>query len=145
MTMAHPGRDRRAQDVGWLLDRFVDGVPDITHVLAISGDGLVIAASRHLGPDRVDQLAAAGSGLVSLLSGAAGFLGAGPVIYNVTQMHGGYLFVMSVDDRNTAAVLVLAQPDCDVGKVGHELAQLIERVGQVLAPPPRSEYGTAGR
>lgn len=145
MTTAHQAGDRRTHDVGWLLDRFADGVPDITHALAISGDGLVLAASRYLDPDRVDQLAAAGSGLVSLLRGAANFLGAAPVIYNVTQMHGGYLFCMSVDDRNSAAVLVLARPDCDVGKVGHELAQLIERVGKVLSPPPRSAEGQASR
>src|SRR6185369_17872344 len=69
-------------DLGWLLDTFNDRVPDVSHALAISVDGLVLAHTRRLPRDRADQLAATGSGLVALLAGAARFFEAGQVISN---------------------------------------------------------------
>ena len=124
------------QDLGWMLDSFADRVIDVSHAIAISADGLLVAATRGLPADRADQLAATGSGLVSLLRGAAGFFDAGVVISNVTQLEGGFMFSMAFNDG--ASLLVLAAPTCDVGQVSYEMTDLVNRIGDALTPVARA-------
>jgi uncharacterized protein len=71
------------------------------------------------------------------LMGAARFFEAGSVISNVTQMDGGFMFCMAL--RDGAALLVLASPSCDVGQVSYEMADLANRMGDVLTPAMRSQ------
>lgn len=130
------------RDLGWMLDSFVERAPEVSHAIAISADGLMVASTRNLPPDRADQLAATGSGLVSLLRGAAGFFEAGAVISNVTQLEGGFMFSMAFNDG--ASLLVLAAPNCDVGKVSYEMTELANRIGDVLTPVARTAL-TQGR
>jgi predicted regulator of Ras-like GTPase activity (Roadblock/LC7/MglB family) len=130
------------RDLGWMLDSFVERAPEVSHAIAISSDGLMVASTRNLPPDRADQLAATGSGLVSLLRGAAGFFEAGAVISNVTQLEGGFMFSMAFSDG--ASLLVLASPTCDVGKVSYEMTELANRIGDVLTPAARTAV-TQGR
>jgi predicted regulator of Ras-like GTPase activity (Roadblock/LC7/MglB family) len=125
-----------SRELGWLLDSFADRTPEVSHAIAISTDGLLVAASRNLRPDRADQLAATGSGLVSLLRGAARFFDAGAVISNVTQMDGGFMFSMAFSDG--ASLLVLAAPTCDVGQVSYEMTELANRIGDALTPAIRA-------
>jgi predicted regulator of Ras-like GTPase activity (Roadblock/LC7/MglB family) len=120
------------QDLGWMLDSFAERAIDVSHAIAISADGLLVAATRDLPHDRADQLAATGSGLVSLLRGAAGFFDAGLVISNVTQLEGGFMFSMAFNDG--ASLLVLAAPTCDVGQVSYEMTELVNRIGDALTP-----------
>ncbi|MFF5232237.1 roadblock/LC7 domain-containing protein [Dactylosporangium sp. NPDC000521] len=122
-------------NLGWLLDNFASRTPDVSHALAISTDGLVLAHTRALPRDRADQLAATGSGLVALLAGAARFFEAGNVISNVTQLDGGFMFTMAFTDG--ASLLVLASPHADVGKVSYEMTELANRIGDALAPTVR--------
>lgn len=127
-------------DLDFLLNDFATRVPKVAHAVAVSADGLVLAATSSLPAESRDQLAAVGSGLVSLLRGAAGFFHAGQVISNVTEMDGGFMFSMSVSSG--ASLLVLAARDCDIGLVGHELVELINRVGSALTPDRRTAAGT---
>ena len=122
-------------ELGWLLDNFAGRTPDVSHALAISTDGLVLAHTRALPRDKADQLAATGSGLVALLAGAARFFDAGAVVSNVTQLDGGFMFCMSFVDG--ASLLVLASPMADVGKVSYEMTELANRIGDALAPGVR--------
>jgi predicted regulator of Ras-like GTPase activity (Roadblock/LC7/MglB family) len=122
-------------DLGWLLDSFASRTPDVSHALAISIDGLVLAHTRALPRDRADQLAATGSGLVALLAGAARFFEAGNVVSNVTQLDGGFMFCMALSDG--ASMLVLAAPNADVGMVSYEMTELANRIGDALAPTVR--------
>jgi predicted regulator of Ras-like GTPase activity (Roadblock/LC7/MglB family) len=122
-------------ELGWLLDNFAGRTPDVSHALAISTDGLVLAHTRALPRDRADQLAATGSGLVALLAGAARFFDAGSVVSNVTQLDGGFMFCMAFTDG--ASLLVLASPMADVGKVSYEMTELANRIGDALAPGVR--------
>jgi predicted regulator of Ras-like GTPase activity (Roadblock/LC7/MglB family) len=126
-------------DVNFLLEDFVARVPNVTHIVALSVDGLLIARNEALPKDRADQLSAIASGLVSLLHGAARHLEAGRVVSNLTEMTGGFVFTMSV---SSGALLTLAAPGCDIGQVGHELAELINRVGPSLRPQLRSDVLT---
>ena len=122
-------------DMGWLLNNFANSVAGIAHVVAVSADGLLLASSRDLPTDRADQLAAIASGVVSLTEGASRMFDAGAVQQTIIEMDSGYLFLMSVSDGSSMAVL--AARSCDVGQVGYEMALLVERVGAALSPAPR--------
>ena len=122
-------------DMGWLLSNFADSVAGIAHVVAVSADGLLLASSRDLPTDRADQLAAITSGVVSLTDGASRMFNAGSVQQTIIEMASGYLFLMSISDGSSMAVL--AARSCDVGQVGYEMALLVERVGAALVPAPR--------
>ena len=123
------------QDMGWLLNNFANSVAGIAHVVAVSADGLLLASSRDLPADRADQLAAITSGVVSLTDGASRMFNAGEVQQTIIEMDSGYLFLMSVSDGSSMAVL--AARSCDVGQVGYEMALLVERVGASLSPAAR--------
>lgn len=123
------------QDMGWLLNNFANSVAGIAHVVAVSADGLLLAASRDLPTDRADQLAAITSGVVSLTDGASRMFSAGAVNQTIIEMDSGYLFLMSISDGSSMAVL--AARSCDVGQVGYEMALLVERVGASLSPTAR--------
>ena len=118
------------QDMGWLLTNFADSVAGVAHVVAVSADGLLLASSRDLPADRADQLAAITSGLVSLTQGASRMFDGGAVLQTVIEMDSGFLFLMSISDGSSFAVL--AARSCDVGQVGYEMALLVERVGAAL-------------
>jgi predicted regulator of Ras-like GTPase activity (Roadblock/LC7/MglB family) len=123
------------QDMGWLLNNFANSVGGIAHVVAVSADGLLLASSRDLPTDRADQLAAIASGVVSLTEGASRMFNAGTVQQTIIEMDSGYLFLMSISDGSSMAVL--AARSCDVGQVGYEMALLVERVGAALSPTAR--------
>lgn len=121
--------------LGWLLTSFVRRVPDATRALAVSVDGLALAASDGLTDEHTDQLAAITGGLASLTEGAAKVLNTGVVRQAVVDMDGGVLLIMAVADR--ARLAVLANPGCDLGQVGYETALLAHKVAAVLEPGVR--------
>ncbi|GAA2051612.1 roadblock/LC7 domain-containing protein [Catenulispora yoronensis] len=123
-------------NLDWLLNDFALRVPGIVHALAVSADGLVVAASADLAEEQADQLAAVASGLVGLLAGAARLLNAAPVQSNLTELQNGFLFSMSVSDG--ASLLVYARRECDIGQVSYTMAELINQVGSSLTPMARS-------
>lgn len=127
------------QNMSWLLTSFVDHVPGIAHAVAISADGLLLASSRDLPTDRAEQLAAIAAGTVSLTDGTARYFNGGRVLQTIIEMDSGYLFLMSISDGSSLAVL--AARNCDVGQVGYEMALLVERVGAALVPLPRQAVG----
>jgi predicted regulator of Ras-like GTPase activity (Roadblock/LC7/MglB family) len=120
---------------GYLLDQLCDHVPGISHALAVSSDGLLIAASRDLARDHADSLSAFTSGLSSLTSGAANLMAAAPVEQSTVEMAGGYLIVMAIGDGSI--LTVLAEKSCDLGQVTYEMATLINRSGAALTPDLR--------
>jgi len=126
------------QDMSWLLNNFADGVAGIAHVVAVSADGLLLASSRDLPPERAEQLAAIVAGVVSLTDGASRAFNGGPVLQTIIEMDSGYLFLMSISDGS--ALGVLAARSCDVGQVGYEMALLVERVGAALNPGRRGDF-----
>ena len=128
---------RPVQDLNWLITAFADRVPHIAHALVVSSDGLPLACSNGLPPDRVDQLAAVTSGLTSLVEGAARIFEGGPVTQTVVEMRQGLLIVMSVAGGSTLAVLATA--DCDMGLVAYEMALLADRTWRALSPEPRAK------
>ena len=131
------------QDLNHLLNDFVWRVPRVSHILAVSQEGMLLARDDGLAVDQAERLSAIASGLVSLLAGAARSLRADPVISNLTQIQGGFMFSMSV--AGGASLLALAERGCSIGQVGHELATLINKIGPSLTFDNRiSSFGSFG-
>jgi predicted regulator of Ras-like GTPase activity (Roadblock/LC7/MglB family) len=124
------------RQLDWLLIDFVRTTAGARHALVVSADGLRLAASQEIGEDLGDQLAAVTSGLISLAQGVASSFGAGPVRQTIVEMAGGYLFVTSISEGSTLAVL--AERACDMGMIGYEMTLLATRVGHMLTPARRS-------
>jgi predicted regulator of Ras-like GTPase activity (Roadblock/LC7/MglB family) len=62
-------------------------------------------------------------------------LNAEPVNRTIVEMAGGYLFVTSISEGSTLAVL--AERACDMGMIGYEMTLLATRVGHMLTPARR--------
>ncbi|NBE54882.1 roadblock/LC7 domain-containing protein [Streptomyces boluensis] len=129
MTQPEP-----AGSLDWLLTDFARRVPEVTHALAVSVDGLALAFTG-LDQDDADRLAAIASGLVNLMSGAAQLLRTDPVEHSLTAMDGGYLFAMAVSSG--ASLVVVTTREADIGEVSYSMAELIDQVGGALSPQIR--------
>lgn len=122
----------------WLLSGFTQRVVGVRHTVAVSGDGLLVAASNELPPERADQLAAMVAGVVSLAQGLSAATAAGPVLRTIVEMGRSLLFVMALGEGDTLASLaVMVQPGCDVGQVAFEMSGLVDQVGAALTPSTR--------
>jgi hypothetical protein len=145
--MSETATDQQADQQGnldWLLNDFAHRVPGVMHALAVSADGIVVAASPDLAEDQADQLAAVAAGLVSLLAGAARLLEAesAAVRSNLTELGEGFLFSMAVSDG--ASLLVYAARESDIGQISYAMAELINKVGATLTPVARARMLSDG-
>jgi uncharacterized protein len=131
------------QDLSWMITNFIERVPDVAHALVVSSDGIPMASSSGLPPDRADQLAAVTSGLTSLTQGASRIFEGGTVTQTVVEMQRGLLIVMTIG--NGSILAVLARRDCDMGLIAYEMTLLTERAGSVLTPAMRSAAPAFGQ
>lgn len=130
-AIAHP-----RGEYDWLVARFANETPGVSHAILVSADGLPMASSEQLPPDRAEQMAAVASGMASLASGAARLFQGGTVLQSVIEMELGYLLLMSVGDGSHLAALT--STESDIGKVGYEMAVLVDRVGQMIDASART-------
>jgi uncharacterized protein len=121
--------------IGWLLEDFKSRVSGLRHAVALSADGIVLAATSGLPRARATQLGAITSGLSGLAAGAAELFRSGHVLQVVIEMDIGYLLVTRIDDRASIATVTVREADLE--QVGYEVTVLVERVGKMLAPLPR--------
>jgi predicted regulator of Ras-like GTPase activity (Roadblock/LC7/MglB family) len=130
-----------ARNFNWLLSNFVRDVAGVREAVAVSSDGLLLAASEGRERDGVEQFGAVISGLTSLTNVAGDLLGRGGVEQVVVEMRDGVLFVSSISDGS--ALAVVADKDCDMGLVGYEMTLLLDRVGATLTPALITELKNA--
>jgi len=125
----------------WALNEFVHRTPRVAHAIVVSADGLPVARSDRLPPDRAGQLASVVAGLVSLLQGgAARCFDAGDVRQCVVEMAAGYLLIAVIPDGGRpdgSSLGVLAAVSADLGVVGFEMAKQVGRFGRQFTPEPR--------
>ena len=124
-----------ARNFNWLLNSFVDQTAGVTDAVAVSSDGLLMAASSSLDRASAEQLAAIISGFVSLGHGASRCFDFAGLEQIIVAMRGGFLFVSSISDGSCLGVV--ATRSCDIGLVGYQTTLLVERAGQVAHPRPR--------
>jgi predicted regulator of Ras-like GTPase activity (Roadblock/LC7/MglB family) len=126
-------------ELDWLLNGFVQRTTGVRHTVAVSGDGLLITASRELAPERAEQIAAVVAGVVSLAQAVAHTVDRGPVLRSIVQMRKSLMFVMALGDgRNLASLAAITMPTVDVGQVAFEMTALVSQVGPILTPQVRS-------
>jgi predicted regulator of Ras-like GTPase activity (Roadblock/LC7/MglB family) len=121
-----------AQEFNWLLTEFAASTPGVGHAIAVSSDGLLIAASQHLERDGADRLAAITSAFVSLANGASrvyDLAGTNKVVVDYEQ---GYLLVSSIGV--SLALGVLAARTANLGTLAYEMAMFANRAGGTLTP-----------
>lgn len=111
-------------------------VPGISHAVAISDDGLMIAASSQLPRDYAEQFSAATSGLCSLTFSLARLMGAGEVDQTIVNMAGGHVIVMTINHR--AILAVLASTEADLAAVAYHMSEFVNSYGQVFVAGPRA-------
>lgn len=132
MTLTSTPLSSQAQNINWLLTSFSDADPTIDQTIAVSSDGLLMAASTRVDRSTTDRLAAVVSGLCSLADGGARVMGKGGVNQVIVEMDHGYLFVSAIGGGSVLGVLTTKT--ADLAAIGYEMALLMERVGPTLTP-----------
>ena len=124
--------------LGWLLEQLLSRTPQARHALLLSSDGLKMCHTPELSVDKADQLAAIAAGIQSLSHGASVEFGdaKGGVRQSMTEFHGGILFI--VQSGLGTHLAVVANEAADAGLVGHNMAELVEQLGDHLVAPPRN-------
>ena len=125
------------QDLNWLVTDFTTRVEDIAHAIVVSSDGVPLALSIDLPAPALEKFAAIVSGLTSLAQGAARVFEGGALIQAMVEMEDGLLFVKTIGDGSSLAVL--AAPECDTRQVSYEMTRLVGAVGDLLTPAVRAE------
>ncbi|MEU3462935.1 roadblock/LC7 domain-containing protein [Streptomyces sp. NPDC006733] len=133
--MTLPAHELRNTD--WLLDDFVSRVPQIRHVVLLSGDGLAVGASSEQERADAERLAAIASGLHSLANGISRQFHAGAVLQNMVELERGFFFVVAAGDGSRLAVL--SELNADIGLIAYEMTRLVQRVSEHLGQPLRTE------
>src|SRR3954452_3856389 len=116
----------------WLLEKFVNDTVGVTDTIAVSSDGLLLAAATTTAPENVERFAAIVPGLNSLTYGAADCFGQDDVVQVVVEMTDRFLFIARISEGSCLGVLT--ERDCDVGFVAYEMTMLVDRAGRVLTP-----------
>lgn len=121
-----------ARNFNWLLMQFVEKTDGVQEAIAVSSDGLLLAASAGRDRENVEQFAAITSGLISLTGGAATCFDFDGVEQVIVEMGRGYMFVTAIGDGSTLGVV--ADRDCDIGLVAYEMTLVCQRAGAALTP-----------
>jgi predicted regulator of Ras-like GTPase activity (Roadblock/LC7/MglB family) len=129
------------RNFNWLIDNFVRNTDGVRDAVAVSSDGLLIAASEGLDRDSADRLAALVSGLASLSRSASRYYDFDGLRLIMIEMNRGFLLVSTITDGSCIAVL--AGENCDIGLIGYEMAVLADRAGGLLTPALISELREA--
>lgn len=125
------------ETLGWLLENLVERTPGARHALVLSRDGLKLCRTSGLSVDQADQLAAIAAGIQSLSHGASIEFGdgTGGVRSAMAEFYGGILFIVEAGEG--AHVALVADEEADAGLVGHNMAELVEQLGEHLVARPR--------
>src|SRR5450755_162450 len=124
------------RDLDWLLESLRDRTPAVRHVLVLSKDGLRLSFTSGLTVDQADHLAAIASGIQSLtISVSAEFGSALGTGQSMMEFPGGLLLIIPAGEG--AHLTVVADDVADVGLVGHNMNELVEKIGGYLTAPPR--------
>jgi uncharacterized protein len=132
MTDITAGVSTEARNFNWLLSTFAERTPGVTDAVAVSADGLLMAASPGQTRPDADRLAAITSGITSLSGGVARAYQLGVPNKVVVDMPLGYLLISALSHGSMLGVI--ASKRADIGTVAYEMALFAARAGSVLSP-----------
>jgi predicted regulator of Ras-like GTPase activity (Roadblock/LC7/MglB family) len=113
-----------------LLTALVDEVPEVSHAVVLSEDGLVVSKSNGLPRADAERLAASASGLMSLSRGVGMDFRGGPVRKALIELAHSSLFLASA--KGAAHLVVLAGRGADADTVTYRMNTLLEKIGEHL-------------
>ncbi|GAB7037420.1 MULTISPECIES: roadblock/LC7 domain-containing protein [Catenuloplanes] len=116
----------------WLLGNFVHQTDGVKDAVAVSSDGLLIAASDGLNRTEADHLAAIVSSMASLARSASKKYEFEGLKLIMIEMKRGFLLVSVITGGSVLGVV--ATGDSDLGLIGYEISTLTERFGPLLTP-----------
>ncbi|WP_018347949.1 roadblock/LC7 domain-containing protein [Longispora albida] len=122
--------DFYASSLGSLLGTLVTDTPGLTHAALASVEGVPVAVSPGLPPDRAEQLAGIGAGLLSIANGAGQVMGFGPPHQVIVEMAMGVVVATPVAPR--VGLTLLAVSTADRERIGYEVGQFVDRVRPLL-------------
>ncbi|MEU9375467.1 roadblock/LC7 domain-containing protein [Streptomyces sp. NPDC048255] len=125
------------ETLSWLLEGLLERTPGARHALVLSRDGLKLCRTPELSVDQADQLAAIAAGIQSLSHGASIEFGdgTGGVRSAMAEFYGGILFIVEAGEG--AHLALVASEEADAGLAGHNMAELVEQLGEHLVARPR--------
>jgi predicted regulator of Ras-like GTPase activity (Roadblock/LC7/MglB family) len=135
------GTTEHTRELNWLLDELARNVPRVRLALLLSNDGLAMAVSSGISDEEGEHLAAVASALHSLAKGTGRHFEAGSVRQTMIELDGGFLFVVAAGGGT--CLTVFAEAGADIGLVAYEMAHLINRVGEHMYSPQRSDAEVA--
>ena len=131
------------QDLDRLITGFTERVPGVVRALAVSSDGVPVAASDRMQPDQLEKLCAITCGLAALAGAAARIFDDGGVIQSLVAMERGAFVIMAIDGGSSLAVLTTAEADLE--QVAYEMTILVAEAGSLFTPPVRDTGSAAPR
>jgi len=129
-------------ELSWLLDDLVGRVPQVRKVVVLSRDGLVMGASREVGREDAEYLAAMAAGFWSLAVGAQPQLDSGEIRQAMIEMEKGLFFVVPAGANSCLALL--SEIGANAGLVAYEMTMLVKRVHRQLSTGLRSARPESG-
>ena len=140
--------------MGWMLDRFVERVPRVTHAVLLSKDGLILLSNSDTDKDLGDTLAGAFCGFASLAEAIPGpgeehlaakqiMVERPDILFFIMVAGRGYCSAFSPRPETQQGMVdtvlgVLADPSADARVVGHEMDQLIKQFAHYMQTPVRA-------
>ncbi len=132
MTGGAPALSEDAREFQWLVGVLAADTAGVRDAIAVSADGLLIAASDTSDPAAAQRLAAVVSGLISLAGGAARGYELGGLHKVIIDLADGYIVITAL---SSASVLgVVADRSASLGTIAYEMTMFASRVGHLLAP-----------
>ncbi|MER5514325.1 roadblock/LC7 domain-containing protein [Streptomyces sp. NPDC002763] len=121
-----------AADFNWLLERFATDTAGVSDVIAVSSDGLLIAASQLRDQADSERLAAIVAGLTSLAAGASGNYGLGRLNKVILDLEHGHVLVSAI---GAGAVLgIVTSEAAKLGNIAYAMTLFAKRAGAALTP-----------
>ncbi len=127
------GLSAAAQEFQWLVGRLAADTPGVREAIAVSSDGLLIAASAGTDQEAgAHRLAAVVSGLISLAGGAARGYRLGSLHKVIIDLDEGYVVITAISA--TSLLGVVTDRSAGLGTVAYEMTMFGSRVGHLLTP-----------
>ena len=118
-----------ADNLNWLVARFVQQVAAVRQAVVVSSDGLPLAVSDGVDREAGERLAAVASGMIGLAYGSAGRFGAGAVSNVIVEMENGWMFVTGI--RDGSLMCAVTTKEADIGTIGYEIAVFVRTRGEL--------------
>ncbi|MFF9001493.1 roadblock/LC7 domain-containing protein [Streptomyces achromogenes] len=140
--------------IAWLLQEFTEDLPDVTHAVLLSREGLRLL-DGGVEKDWADQLAASISGVASLAANVTGPTGKKLPAKQVLVERDDCLFLVQNAGGSKAfenqpgavrgvvdtILVVVTVPDANVSTVGFEMSRLIGKFADYMEVPVRAASG----